>query len=290
MTENTDDLWLKQWIFCSLKLQLINESSLREDLKLLSQRQPSQHFVIGISGAQGSGKSSLAAALQQLWLTLGVQTDVVSLDDYYLEPEDRLKRARLWHPLFAERGVPGTHDTRLLLSQIQAFKRKEPQHWRRYDKGLDSAARPGVDSTATGTQATTARLLILEGWCVGLKAQQLGALRHSINRLEQHQDPDMQWRRQVNQQLVGDYQRIWQELQRLIWLQAPDWLAVCRWRGWQERALQQQGKGKTPAELEHFMLYFQRLTEESWRQLPDCADFILSLDQQHNFIRLTPDE
>jgi D-glycerate 3-kinase len=185
-----------------------------------------------------------------------------------------------------------------LLSQIQAFKGKEPQHWRRYDKGLDSVMGPvvghGIDSTvyscATGTQATTARLLILEGWCVGLKAQQGSALKRSINTLEQHQDPDMQWRRHVNQQLAGDYQRIWQELQSLIWLQAPDWLAVCRWRGWQERALQQKGKGKTLAELEHFMLYFQRLTEESWRQLPDCADFILSLDQQHNFIRLTPDE
>ncbi|MBU1620698.1 MAG: kinase [Gammaproteobacteria bacterium] len=282
MTENVSNLWLKQWLFYSLKAQMVSQILTNEQLSRLSQQQPSTPFIIGISGAQGSGKSSLAAALQQLWSGFGVQADVVSLDDYYLEPAHRLKRARLWHPLFAERGVPGTHDTELLLSQLQGFKRAEPQHWRRYNKGQDKVA--------TATSATKAKLLILEGWCIGLKPQPDSELHHCINKLEQQQDPEALWRYQVNQQLAGDYQLVWQQLEQLIWLNAPDWQAVCRWRAWQEQPLQQLGRGKSPAQLDAFMLYFQRLTQESWQQLPQCADFILELDQEHNLISLTPDE
>lgn len=282
MSENIDDFWLGQWLFYSLKLQLSSCVSSKEQLKQLCQSQPPQPLIIGISGAQGSGKSTLAAALQQLWCSLGVQTDSVSLDDYYLEPVQRAKRAKLWHPLFAERGVPGTHDTELLLAQLQGFSRGEPQRWRRYDKGLDKVSQFSTQSTAS--------LLILDGWCVGLEAQQGSELVQAVNVLEQQQDADGSWRQQVNTQLNGDYQQIWQQLASLIWLKAPDWQAVCRWRQWQEQVLQQQGIGKSPAELATFMLYFQRLTEHSWLQLPQKADFILTLDQDHNFIRLTPGE
>lgn len=281
MTENVSNLWLREWLFYSLKAQLMSPDFTNKQLSRLSQLQPSQPLIIGISGAQGSGKSTLAAALQKLWSGLGVQADVVSLDDYYLEPTLRLKRARLWHPLFTERGVPGTHDIQLLLSQLRGFKAGEAQRWCRYDKGQDKAV--------AAAPVTGARLLIVEGWCVGLKPQQDHELLNPINELEQQQDSDALWRRQVNQELNGDYQLVWQELGQLVWLNAPDWQAVCQWRSWQEQALQLQGLGKSPAQLEDFMLYFQRLTQQSWRQLPQYADFILDLDSQHHFIRLTPD-
>lgn len=282
MTDNVSNLWLKQWLLYSLRLQLSTQNLWHEQLQLLSKAQPSERFIIGLSGAQGSGKSTLATRLQHLWLELGVHSDVVSLDDYYLEPEQRKARATLWHGLFAERGVPGTHDTELLLAQVQAFRCGEAQLWRRYDKGRDCVA--------PCAQKTNARLLILEGWCVGVKAQADVALQHSINLLEQQQDPDRVWRRRVNQQLAADYQQIWQELDSLVWLNAPDWQAVCRWRAWQEWPLQQQGLGKSPAELEHFMSYFERLTHESWQQLPKRANFTLTLDQDHKLQSLTPDE
>lgn len=282
MTENTDHFWLQQWLFYSLKLQLKQPESCLWQLNQLSQSQPAAPLIVAISGAQGSGKTTLAVALQQLWLRFGVQADILSLDDYYLTAEQRLAQAQQWHPLFAERGVPGTHDTRLLLMQLEQFRQGQAQSWRRYDKGSDS---PGLAATPTA-----ARLLILEGWCVGLKAQPEHELQQPLNELELQQDPDASWRRQVNQQLQLCYQQIWQLCDSLIWLKAPDWPAVCRWRQWQERALQQQGLGKNSAQLQRFMLYFQRLTEQSWLQLPACANFILTLDQQHNFIGLTPGE
>jgi D-glycerate 3-kinase len=282
VVENTDNLWLRQWLLYSLKLQLSGHSLWNEQLRVLAQSQPNQPLIIAISGAQGSGKTSLAAALQQLWALHSVQSDVISLDDYYLEPEQRAKRSEVWHPLFAERGVPGTHDTELLLSQITEFRQGKAQAWRRYDKAIDRVGSCSAPSSA--------RLLIVEGWCLGLQAQSEHHLASAINSLEIQQDPDAIWRHKVNQQLAELYQQIWLQFDRLIWLNAPDWQAVCRWRAWQEQPLQQQGLGKSPAELEHFMLYFQRLTEESWRQLPERADFILTLDQQHQMTSLIPDE
>lgn len=282
MTENNQYLWLKQWLFYSLKELLSSQRRWQTSLESLSKVQPESPLVIGISGAQGSGKTTLATALQKLWLGQGVQADVISLDDYYLEPALRLQRARLWHPLFAERGVPGTHETSLLLSQLQAFRRHEPQQWRRYDKGRDYVA--GY------SEKTTARIVILEGWCVGLSALSEQALLEKPNLLETRQDPDARWRRQVNQQLAQEYQQIWLLLDQLIWLHAPDWQAVCRWRAWQEQTLQQQGLGKSPAELKDFMLYFERLTRQSWQQLPASADFILTLGQDHRLLKLIPDE
>lgn len=282
MTENADHLWLRQWLLYSLKLQLSEQESYQNQLRQLSLLQPATPLIVAISGAQGSGKTSLAAALQRLWSLYGVQADIVSLDDYYLAPEQRLVRAKLWHPLFAERGVPGTHDASLLLTQLEQFRQGQAQSWRRYDKGLDRVSEP--------TQPGRARLLIFEGWCVGVQAQPEQQLRQPLNELEQYQDPHASWRCQVNQQLSGEYHHIWQQYNSLIWLNAPDWSAVCRWRQWQEHALQLQGLGKNQTELHRFMLYFQRLTEQSWRQLPARANFVLTLDQQHNFIRLTPDE
>ena len=281
MIDNEHNLWLRQWLFYSLNLQIQQQGLWREQLMRLSQLQPSVAIIIGVSGSQGSGKSTLCARLQQLWSEFGVHSDVISMDDYYLEPELRAERAAFWHPLFAERGVPGTHDTELLLSQLQAFRSGEAQHWRRYDKGRDCAV--------FSPERSEARILLVEGWCVGLKAQAESELLQPLNLLEQQQDPEGIWRHKVNQQLAADYQSIWQQLDTLVWLRAPDWEAVCRWRQWQEKPLQQQKLGKSPAELEHFMLYFERLTGESWRQLPQRADFIVTLDQEHNFVSLTPD-
>lgn len=282
MTEKVSNLWLQQWLFHSLKSQLAAAQSSIEALSRLSQQQPSQPLIIGISGAQGSGKTSLAAALQQLWAQFGVQADVVSLDDYYLEPTQRRECAARWHPLFMERGVPGTHDSQKLVSQLTLFRQGQPQSWRRYNKG--------ADTMAVATNPTAARLLIFEGWCVGVEPESEQELAASVNTLEQQQDPDGIWRRRVDQLLAADYRLAWQQLDSLIWLHAPDWPAVCRWRAWQEQPLQRQGKGKSPAELAHFMLYFQRLTLRSWRQLPTRADFVLRLDQEHRLVSLIPDE
>lgn len=227
--------------------------------------------VVGISGAQGSGKSTLAALLTAELQALGIRAQAVSLDDYYFGKAARQQLAQQVHPLLAQRGVPGSHDIQQALADAQAVLAGKPIRLPVFDKAQD-------DRT-TDLAAQQLDLLIVEGWCLGLKAQTERDLSQPLNSLEAEEDTDGRWRHYVNQQLAGAYADYWQLLQPLIWLKAPDWESICRWRAKQEQQLwQQRGTGMSERELSRFMLPFQRLTETSFQQLPLRADYTVQLD------------
>ncbi|MDX3775286.1 kinase [Chromatiaceae bacterium AAb-1] len=229
--------------------------------------------VIGISGAQGTGKSTLARLLAGLLNANGIKAAAVSLDDYYLSRAARHRLAADIHPLLAQRGVPGTHHIQQAIADARAVLQGQPVSLPQFDKAQDEpvAALP----------AQQYQVLLVEGWCLGIAAQSDTELRQPLNPLERQQDPEGYWRHYVNRQLAGPYAAYWQLLHPLIWLKAPDWQAVCRWRANQEQVLWQQcGSGMSDAELARFMLSFQRLTEAGWQQLPQRADYIITLDQQ----------
>jgi D-glycerate 3-kinase len=61
---------------------------------------------VGLCGAQGSGKSTIAAATARLLQAQGLKAMTLSLDDFYLSREARGWLARKIHPLMAVRGPP----------------------------------------------------------------------------------------------------------------------------------------------------------------------------------------
>ena len=70
-------------------------------------------LLVGINGAQGSGKTTACAFLEVLLAERGLKAVTVALDDLYLTRAEREALARDEHPLFLTRGVPGTHDVDL---------------------------------------------------------------------------------------------------------------------------------------------------------------------------------
>ena len=78
-------------------------------------------LLVGLSGLQGSGKSTFARALAAAANARAIPCDVLSLDDFYYGRRARQHFARTRHPLFATRGVPGTHDVGLLLHALAAL-------------------------------------------------------------------------------------------------------------------------------------------------------------------------
>ena len=76
-----------------------------------------------ISGSQGAGKSTLAT-LFKLVIEKNYKKKVMllSIDDYYLSKNQRLKLSKKIHPLLLTRGVPGTHDIQMLKYHINQFK------------------------------------------------------------------------------------------------------------------------------------------------------------------------
>ena len=177
--------------------------------------------ILGISGGQGSGKSTRASLLAEL-LTHGFGKKVVtfSIDDIYLTHSERQQLAHDIHPLLATRGVPGTHDPLIglyLLRQLRAADEGDIIPLPLFDKAIDDRLPPEQWRSATGP----VDLVIFEGWCVGAMPQSADELLIPINALEQHDDPDGIWRRYVNDELSRAYIDLFAEIDILLLLQVP---------------------------------------------------------------------
>lgn len=237
-------------------------------------------LCVGVSGLQGSGKSTLSRQLARCAHARGVRCEMLSLDDFYLGRRERQRLAREVHFLFATRGVPGTHDVDLLLRTLDGLARasaRNPVHVPRFDKGRDTRVPPSHWRSVTRVPA----LILLEGWCVGVQAQAAAALARPANALERDEDPLGIWRRHANDALSRNYARAWQRLDRLVLLQAPRFDVVARWRGEQERMLHLRAAPRAMgvAALRRFLAHYERLSRHALRTLPARADIRLVLDE-----------
>jgi Predicted kinase len=244
--------------------------------------------LIGLAGAQGSGKTTLSKALVVQAAERGIDVLTLSLDDFYFGRARRQRLARELHPLFATRGVPGTHDL-ALLDDVLGTLAAGAEGWRglrlpRFDKGRDTRLPP---SRWRHLQCPP-QLIVLEGWCVGTPPQDAAALVEPINTLEREEDPAGVWRRAVNRALV-DYQALWHRLDRLVMLRAPSWQAVARWRAQPEQALLARGapQAMDAMALKRFLMHYERLTRHALACVPERADLLLQLDAQRRIVRVT---
>jgi D-glycerate 3-kinase len=143
--------------------------------------------VVGLCGSQGSGKSTMAAFLQGLLEAAGRTVAVLSLDDLYLSHAARAELARTRHPLFATRGVPGTHDVALGLRTLDALTRTEQPGETRLPR-FDKAADDPFPQAAWPAQPSPVDVVLFEGWCVGAQAEPASALEPPVNALERDED------------------------------------------------------------------------------------------------------
>jgi D-glycerate 3-kinase len=234
--------------------------------------------VLGICGAQGSGKTTLARALEQAALQRGTPTASLSLDDLYLPRAAREELARTVHPLLRTRGVPGTHDIPLGLGVLAALDRGEAAALPRFDKARDDRLPPASwDRAPAGTE-----LVILEGWCVGARPQAPAALAEPVNELEARSDPHGVWRRFANDALAGPYQRLFARIDVLVLLAAPSFDVVFDWRLQQEAELRERAGPAAPGVMDaagvaRFIQHYERLTRHILMEMPPRADVLVTL-------------
>ena len=236
-------------------------------------------WLIAINGSQGSGKSTLCDYLcQYLQAEHGLSSLALSLDDFYLGSSQRRQLAIDIHPLFATRGVPGTHDMGLLGRTLDSLMAGQPTPIPRFDKAVDDR----VPEAAWETLESSVDIVLLEGWCLGASAQPIEQLVDPVNELESSEDVDGRWRNHVNAVLSEKFSPLYQRVDEWVMLQAPSFDCVYRWRLEQEQKLasQRQGEGVMDAtQVARFIQHYQRLTENCLQRLPAKVNHLFRLDE-----------
>ncbi|MCB2065985.1 MAG: kinase [Erythrobacter sp.] len=232
-------------------------------------------LIVGINGAQGSGKSTLCRFLELLLARRQLRAVTLSLDDLYLTRAERLQVAEQVHPLFATRGVPGTHAVTMGLDIVEAVLAGRSFTLPRFDKARDDRAPAGEEITGP------VDVLLIEGWCMGARPQSDAALAQPVNDLERDEDPDGLWRGLVNHWLAADYARLFDQADLLVMLKVSGFDAVRRNRAVQEaklRARDPQAPGlMDDAALARFCAHYERLTLHMLEEMPGRADVVVPI-------------
>ena len=230
----------------------------------------------GISGLQGSGKSTLAGQLRDAAAGRGLRAVALSLDDFYLDLPARRALARDIHPLLATRGPPGTHEVPLACATLDSLREGRPTSLPGFDKPGDRRL-----PRARWRQAGSVDLVVFEGWCLGVPAERADALGDPLNALEREEDAAGTWRRYCNSVLARDYPALWRRVDRLLFLQPPDFGIVPHWRWQQERAMAARDPSRPAMDrvgVDRFVQHFERVSRQALRTLPMVADLVAHLD------------
>ncbi|HVI98995.1 MAG TPA: kinase [Sphingomonas sp.] len=240
-------------------------------------------LVLGLCGAQGSGKTTIARALAARLRERGLRAAILSIDDLYVTHAERQALARRVHPLFATRGPPGTHDVALGLEVIARLDAGEAVALPRFDKARDDRAPRETWPVIEGPL----HLLIFEGWCVGAGPEPEAALAEPINDLERREDEGAAWRSYANEALAH-YRPLFDRIDRLVLLAAPGFEVVRAWRGQQEEDLRtERPEGEAvmdAAAIDRFIQHYERLTRHILAEMPARADLTLRLDADRHVV------
>ena len=243
-------------------------------------------LIIGIAGGQGTGKTTITSIISLIlrkYFKLNVFK--ISIDDFYKTRYERKILSITKHPLLMTRGVPGTHDCKIISQFFKKVKNKKFKQLKlpRFDKSIDDRCpkklwykinfRPDV--------------IILEGWCVGAKAQKNSQIIKPINSLEKSKDLSLVWRKYVNDQLKKQYKNLFKQLNEIIYLRANSFKALKEWRIKQEKRLWLKSKNKknlrimNKSDIINFMQTYQRITQNMFKDVPKYASIIMKLNSNH---------
>lgn len=232
---------------------------------------PHRPVLIGVAGAQGSGKTT---AVQLLEMANRPRYAQFSIDDVYLDRAQREALAVRTHPLFVTRGPPGTHDIALARATIDALMNAGAETQTplpRFDKIAD-VMRPREEWPVFRGRPEA---ILVDAWCLGALPREIGAPLNAV----EAEDADGVWRRIQNEFLGGAYTDWFKTFDAIVHLRAPSWEIVRRWRGEQEVTL--RGRMLTEAEdawIDRFIMHYERITRAMIAG-GVMADVVVELDE-----------
>ena len=252
--------------------------------KKVNNKQP---YFVGLAGGQGTGKTTISSLLEIIlrkYFKLNVFK--ISIDDFYRTRKERFSLSKKVHPLFMTRGVPGTHDIKIMLDFFRKSKTKKFKSFKlpKFNKAIDDRCKKNQ------WYALKKRpdVVIFEGWCVGARAEKNSTIKKSINSLEKVNDAQLIWRKYVNKQLKTKYKKLYDQLDCLVYLKAKNFSLLQKWRLIQEKKLWLKNKNKktnnkimSKGDVINFMQTYQRVTQNMFKFAPRYASIILNLNSNH---------
>jgi len=239
--------------------------------------------IIGLSGGQGSGKSTISNILKIILKeAYNLNTTIFSIDDFYKTFNERKIMSKKINPLFLTRGVPGTHDTKLLFNCLKKLKshRFRKLLIPKFDKSIDNR----LPKKKWQIVQKKPDIVIFEGWCVGVTPQKNKDLILPINILEKEKDKKRIWRNYVNKELKVNYKKLFKFIDTMIFLKVPSFKHVYKWRLLQEKKLRVTSKGKKTMndnQIKEFIMFYERLTNHMLETFGKKAKFIVQIDNKH---------
>jgi len=246
-------------------------------------------LFLGLSGGQGSGKTTVTGILKIILKKyFKRKTHVSSIDDFYKTLEERDKISNTVHPLFKTRGVPGTHDTNLINKFFDFIKKKKFKKFKlpKFDKSIDDR----LNEKYWFNVKERPEIVIFEGWCVGAKPQLNSLLKKPINILEKYEDEDLIWRKHANEKLKREYKKIFAMIDNFIFMKISNFNMVFKWRLLQERKLK-KGSHTTKKimsydKIKRFVMFYQRVTLQMFKDMPKVASVVLTLNNKHQINKI----
>ena len=246
-------------------------------------------LFLGLSGGQGSGKTTVSEILKIiLKIFFKREVHVSSIDNFYKIHKDREKMSKAIHPLFKTRGVPGTHEIKLLKKFFIFLKRKRFKKFKlpKFEKSIDDR----LKQKRWIKVKKKPDIVILEGWCVGAKPQKSFLLKKPVNILEKYEDTNCIWRKYANEQLKREYKKIFSMIDHFIFMKIPNFNMVFKWRYLQEEKLRKRSRFKkrimSIGEIKRFIMFYERITLQMLKDLVKSASVVVMLNAKHEIKKL----
>jgi len=265
--------------------------------QVLSRREahPDEAYVLGLTGPQGSGKTTLNTILTLILNARHYKSVGFSLDDLYKTHAERreLKDSCKYYRF---RGPPGTHDLQLGSRVMRELRQSGEGTVVRipvFDKSLHKGDGDRLPETRWQRVEGRIDVVIFDGWCVGARPVDDAELDAPINDIEAsdtYDDADGTFRRRINHAL-RDYASLFGECDDLVVLQVPTIGSIYRWRQLQETQLAAtKGAAMEEGTVRRFVDYYMPTTERYMLPLAEDpekgASLVLTLGDEHGVRQL----
>ena len=238
--------------------------------------------ILCLSGAQGSGKSTLSRRMEAKLNAAGHRGLVLSLDDFYLSLAERSALAEKVHPLAIRRGPPGTHDTERLIETLESLRAGyiDALALPRFDKASDDR------SEETTVWEGPASWVIVEGWCLGLS---LSSPHEAEEACQIYQTPmSAQWRAWIEAELCKRWRLLDHRFDFKVYLKLPNFEAIvdARWRQEEDLyATTGRRQFQTRSEVADFVSLYEPWTLRMAESAPLWADRVFAVQSGFQYLR-----